>query len=50
MDFLMIITDGYLTSDDLNAKAPPIDVYWIITSGSHDFKPNFGKVFSLKNE
>jgi predicted metal-dependent peptidase len=49
-DFLIMITDGYLMDDDLRSmKKPPVEVYWLITSG-HRFTPPFGRVFHLKNE
>lgn len=48
-DFLIFITDGYLSSGDIdNMKDPGIDVYWLITSTS-DFKPPFGRVLSLRD-
>lgn len=48
-DFLIIISDMFLLSDDIaNMKDPKIPVYWLCTSGS-DFNPPFGKVFQLRN-
>jgi len=46
-DFLVILTDGYLTQADYVDIAPKIPVYWIITSENTDFEPPFGKVYNL---
>jgi predicted metal-dependent peptidase len=45
-DFLIVITDGYW--DPKGLKEPSIPVYWVVVAPS-DFKPGFGKVFSLRD-
>jgi len=47
-DFLVVLTDGYLSADDY--YDPKVPVYWIITSHNPDFNPPFGKVFHLYND
>jgi hypothetical protein len=47
-DFLIVITDGYLSDVDIAEMIDPgIPVFWILTS-PYAFKAPFGKVFSLK--
>lgn len=42
-DFLVIISDGFLLTEDVAAmKDPGITVYWLITSG-HSFAAPFRK-------
>jgi len=49
VDFLIMITDGYLDMSDIaDMVNPGIDVFWIITSAC-DFTPPFGRVFDLKS-
>ena len=49
IDFIIIITDGYLDKYDMDKMiSPTIDVVWLITSES-DFEAPFGKVFKLKD-
>lgn len=48
-DFLIVITDGYLSETDLvEMKNPGIDTIWLITSGT-SFKPPFGRAFNIKD-
>lgn len=48
-DFLIMITDGYLSETEFNEmKNPNIPVYWLITSGHSTFKAPFGKIYDLK--
>lgn len=48
-DFLVIVTDGWLSDVDVaNMKNPGIDVIWLITS-TCSFKAPFGRVFDLRN-
>lgn len=48
-DFLIIITDGFLSDTDIaNMKDPGIDVYWLITS-NNDFRAPFGRSFDLRS-
>ena len=48
-DFLIIITDAFLLDSDLvEMRNPGIDTIWLVTSNV-DFKPPFGRVFSLRN-
>lgn len=48
-DFLVVITDGYLSDVDIaDMQNPGIDVYWLITSTS-GFKPPFGKAYYLRD-
>jgi predicted metal-dependent peptidase len=47
-DFLIVLTDGFLSDMDMsNMNQPKCDVFWIITSGA-DFVPPFGRSFSLR--
>jgi len=47
-DFLIVITDGFLSEREfVEMKNPGVDVFWLITSGA-DFKAPFGRVFNLK--
>lgn len=49
MDFLIVISDGFLLTDDVAQMIDPeIDVIWLITSGSA-FNAPFGRVFDLKS-
>lgn len=49
-DFIIMITDGFLSGHEMeHMQDPGIPVFWIITSGA-DFKPKFGKVYNLHNE
>ena len=49
-DFLVALTDGFLSDIDYaEMKDPGIPVFWIITSGA-DFNAPFGRAFSLRNE
>lgn len=49
MDFLIVITDGFLLQDDVaSMENPGVDVLWLITSGSA-FKAPFGRSFDLRN-
>lgn len=46
-DFLVVITDGYLCSSDVESmKDPGVEVIWIITNETA-FDPPFGKTFNL---
>jgi predicted metal-dependent peptidase len=48
-DFLICITDGFLTDQDFaEMKNPGIPVYWLITSDCC-FEAPFGKVYQLKS-
>ena len=49
-DFLVILTDGYLSEMDYVEIAPKIPTFWIITSHNPHFKPPFGKVYHLRND
>jgi predicted metal-dependent peptidase len=49
VDFLIVITDGYLLDTDIaEMKDPGVDVIWLVTSGS-SFSAPFGRVFDIKN-
>ncbi|MCZ2224438.1 MAG: VWA-like domain-containing protein [Chitinophagales bacterium] len=49
-DFLIVITDGWLSPGELEAATNPgIPVYFIITSDHSSFHPPFGKTFKLRN-
>lgn len=48
-DFLIVITDGFLTDQDIaTIYDPGIPTYWLITSGHSSFEPGFGKVLQLR--
>jgi len=48
-DFIIMITDGYLSGHEMETMQDPlIPTYWLITSDCV-FEPSFGKVFHLRN-
>ena len=48
-DFIVVLTDGFLSESDMvEMRPPPVDVFWIITSDYREFKPPFGRVMKLK--
>ncbi len=48
-DFIIMITDGYLSGHEMETMQDPgVKVFWLITSDC-DFRPAFGQVFNLRN-
>lgn len=48
-DFIIVITDGYLSEYDLlDMKKPSVDTIWLITSVDK-FNPPFGKAYNLSD-
>jgi predicted metal-dependent peptidase len=46
-DFLIVITDGYLSDGDVSCmRNPLVEVIWLLTANS-SFTPPFGKVYNL---
>ncbi len=49
-DFLIIITDGFISDQEMNSfDDPTVPLYWILTSQHASFSPKYGKVFHLRN-
>lgn len=50
VDFLIVISDGFISEEEMNSfDDPSVPLYWIITSDHASFSPKYGKVFRLRN-